>query len=165
MRPALAGSADIPMVIGKFAVIFSLFMGIPVNLHPGRAQLTLLIKKKEFHNNSLHIILTIFMVLTPTLLAIVYPKIVAAISFIGGTLSVLFGVTIPCINIKKKKNNLLITYFFFLKLLGLAYVKLNNKKWNHYSNLTILIIGGILTAVAYLAAFVSLFASFGLISI
>ena len=94
--PLNPGDADIAMVIGKFAVTISLFIGLPVNLHPGRAQLTMLIKKKEFHSNSLHIILTVLMVFISTMLAIVYPKIVSAISFIGGTLSVLFGVTLPC---------------------------------------------------------------------
>jgi len=74
---------------------FNLFFSIPLNINPGRATFSMLLYRKEYKSKTTHLLITGFYLFLPAFIAIIFPKIVVAISFLGGTCSILIGVTFP----------------------------------------------------------------------
>lgn len=96
-RDALAGSSDIAMIIAKISIILFLFVAVPININPGRAQVINVIKGKDFtdYDKKLHYIITLVFLFGSCVVGIVFPKINAVFSFLGGACGTLFGVTFP----------------------------------------------------------------------
>jgi len=101
-RPALNGSKDILIIIARVALVLNLLISIPININPGRTHLFLLIDEKKNSENSrvLHYFITFFFLFGSAVVAILFPDILAAFSFLGGACSVMIGITFPC-NLKK----------------------------------------------------------------
>jgi len=117
----------------------NLFFSIPLNLNPGRATFSMLLYKKEYKNKKTHLLITVFYLLLPATISIIFPKIVVAISFLGGTCSILLGVTFPFA----------------------CYIKTN--KYAKYSAINISLFGFnvIITSFSFMCAFVALFNGLG----
>ena len=91
------GKKDYFMIIASLAMTFSMICSIPMLTNPGRATFSSLIYKKEYYNKITHFIFTLFFLIVPSIIAIFMPKIITAMSFLGGTCSILIGVTFPSI--------------------------------------------------------------------
>lgn len=124
-------------------MIFIMLCSIPTLVNPGRATLTSFIYKKEFHNNYIHFAFTFIFLGIPSLAAIFLPEIIVAMSFLGGTCSILICVTFPV----------------------MCYVKSNDKKITAPSNLALIIFTTILTILSYTAAILSLLSGLDLYSL
>lgn len=98
-------SSSVPMIISRVFMVLFLFIAIPININPGRAQVINVVKgpTQEF-DKKLHIIVTLVFLFGPCAVGIVFPKIQSVFSFLGGACSTLFGITFPC-------NYILILYF------------------------------------------------------
>ena len=103
-------SKSIPMIIARIALILFLFIAIPININPGRAQVVNLIKGNNApFDKKAHILVTIIFLFGPCVIGIFFPKIDSVFSFLGGACSTLFGITFPC-----KKTITLVKSFVFL---------------------------------------------------
>jgi len=83
------------MFVAQITLALSLFLTIPLIVNPGRSTFSTLVYGKEYATNRSHLMITIFYVFFPAIIAIMFPKIVEAISFLGGTCYVFLGVTFP----------------------------------------------------------------------
>lgn len=97
----LQKSNSVAMVIGRIAMILFLFIAIPININPGRAQVVNVIKgntepdTNETFNKKNHVIITCVYLFGPCVIGIFFPKINSVFSFLGGACSTLFGITFP----------------------------------------------------------------------
>lgn len=90
---------DYFMFMASVFMIFIMLCSIPTLVNPGRATLSSLVFRKEFNNSYTHFAFTLVFLGVPSLVAIFLPEIITAMSFLGGTCSILICVTFPGIYI------------------------------------------------------------------
>ena len=168
-------SKSVPMIIARIALVLFLFIAIPININPGRAQVVNLLKGKNSpYDNKIHILVTVIFLFGPCMIGIVFPKIDSVFSFLGGACSTLFGITFPCKTTTKKLLFLifLILYFIFWAYNSISflliyyflvsiYVKMSSEKWSSFKNLTVITLTVLLTIIGYIAAILSMLIAFG----
>jgi len=129
----------------------NLFFSIPLNINPGRAAFSMLVYKKEYKNKTTHLFMTAFYLALPAAISIIFPKIVVAISFLGGTCSILIGVTFP----SNHYNPFLVA----------CYIKTNKHAKYSAVNIILFSFNLIITIFSFTCAFVALFNGLGVLDL
>jgi hypothetical protein len=89
------GGKDYFLLIGKFGMTLNLILALPVNLHPGRLQVLMLMNRDKNPSNALHVGISFAFLFGSAIIADVYPNIRTAFSFLGGTTGTLMSITFP----------------------------------------------------------------------
>lgn len=111
-----------------------MYLGLPLNLNPGRAGMVVLAKgKDEELPTSKHIVYTLIFMTVSLLIVIFYPHILVILSLVGGIVVCTIGILIP----------------------GLLYYKMSKRPWYTPKNFAVVFISGVITLLGYTGALLS----------
>jgi len=94
----MTGSLGVALKIALVLLGILVYLGLPLNLNPGRAGIVVLIKGKDDSENlstTHHFLYTIGYMLVSLAIVIFYPKILSILSLAGGLVVGTIGILIP----------------------------------------------------------------------
>ena len=127
---------DWVMVVARVLFTCTLIVAIPINIPPFRSSVTKFCFRQEKPSLKLHVIETLFALLTTLLIAIFYPAIIFLFNFLGGFCASVLVVLIP----------------------GLMHYRLSNQPWKTPMNLVVLSLCLLLTLIGFTSVILSIVA-------
>ncbi|CAG9310253.1 unnamed protein product [Blepharisma stoltei] len=123
-EPLEENSIDLPMIMAKFCLSFTLMLGVPANVHMTRMAISNLSTKLNTGINT-HIAITALILLYSVITAIKIPDAISYFKIIGGIFSVLIGKIFPTLiywklETSEFKRILLSSWTIFLTMLGIS---------------------------------------------
>ena len=120
----LASIQTIPISVGKFLMVISLFLSIPLNMFPARQVVFQSFGFEKTNKN--HIIVSLVMTFVGTLVAITFQNINSYFGLMGGTAGVMMAGTIPTIcyfklvGLKSWQEKVMGIFMLIVTLLGVT---------------------------------------------
>ena len=134
--PASGFPNDWAMLVGRIAMTISLALAIPLNVHPCRKNISGIIGRirgktgEEEMSNLEFYLITAFLIVTITILALVLPDVIKVFSFCGGFSSAIICILVPAmiyikINTNTMKKIIVMSSAIVLVGIGFASVGLS----------------------------------------
>jgi len=125
-RPPLVSvsGTDWPMVIARLWIALTLSMGVPINIHVTRVNISHYFPSNYKENLCVHVLVTVLVLVCTMVMAILVPDALIYFKLIGGVFSVIVGKVIPTMvyyKLEKDRTKFAALLLWTLVLTGLGF--------------------------------------------